>query len=896
MPAIKRAKKNPPQPNPTTSPEATIGTPSKPASGASESTPVTDQTTHGPANPPPTEQDKASPDNGGADKKPTNESQTSLNVRQSWYGGTWPRTPAKAAPVTQLAKESISGGSEAVARATENVKAKADSLRSVKRAPSLYMSPGISTRSLPSTGTATKVSVSTPKLGLTESHDGTEEAATGAGQSADVNSAGSSSNPIDLSRESGPQVVGSNASAAQSEAAPGDGTAWGMSSWIPGFRRADQQAAKPSPGEHGQPATAETPETVQVASSSASVPVPSTSQAIEAGEAEEDSHRAILAQDSIEKKPASVKSSSRPKSWFGLWTGDAGAKDTKGTVTSGVLQDEGQKPMIDTDLAIRAAAPARTEELDAGQDEQTPEERAAATSAALADGNQAEPSKAARWSWWGRSAPGTDEEATATSPPSSRTTAPAAEDTEMTDAGASTASTTSRKRERPASSEVPNNAREDKISKQSADGKTSATAAVNVMTDDGSRKGKEKPIEHAHDPTNLLLPTLKQTYRAAENPGLIERLAQYFFTSKAEAPKHVHLTKEPTKVKHAIAIGVHGYFPAPFIRTMIGQPKGTSVKFAHMASEAIRDWCKKRGWDPKIDRVVLEGEGKIDERIDLLWKLLIRHIELIREADFVLVACHSQGVPVAVQLVAKLIKFGVLAGKRVGICAMAGVNLGPFPEYKSRWIGGSAGELFDFASPDSQVSTDYQNSLAAVLKSGVKMVLVGSIDDQLVSMESATFGNVEHPGIYRAVFINGQVHAPTFVVHLVGFALKLRNLGIPDHGLVRELSNSLAGSFTGDGHSRLYEDSTLYDMAIEFALETTPCVDVPVKIRPIASTTSVNPYILPFAMRGVLEEDFVKSDLHSEMTQLLSQFDDWKPATKQLRDVKFRLEGVRSKI
>lgn len=47
--------------------------------------------------------------------------------------------------------------------------------------------------------------------------------------------------------------------------------------------------------------------------------------------------------------------------------------------------------------------------------------------------------------------------------------------------------------------------------------------------------------------------------------------------------------------------------------------------------------------------------------------------------------------------------------------------------------------------------------------------------------------------------------------HLVGFALKLRNLGISDHGLIRELSAPLAGSlYSGEGHSRLYEDEAVY--------------------------------------------------------------------------------------
>jgi hypothetical protein len=94
---------------------------------------------------------------------------------------------------------------------------------------------------------------------------------------------------------------------------------------------------------------------------------------------------------------------------------------------------------------------------------------------------------------------------------------------------------------------------------------------------------------------------------------------------------------------------------------------------------------------------------------------------------------------------------------------------------------------------------------------------------------------VVHPYIYRAVFVDGRVHAPSLYVnlfrslifptlltscfsdslsHLVGFVLKLRNLGISDHGLIRELSSPLAGSlYTGEGHSRLYDDEAVYRCA-----------------------------------------------------------------------------------
>lgn len=180
---------------------------------------------------------------------------------------------------------------------------------------------------------------------------------------------------------------------------------------------------------------------------------------------------------------------------------------------------------------------------------------------------------------------------------------------------------------------------------------------------------------------------------------------------------------------------MHGYFPAPLIRSVLGQPTGTSIRFANGAAGAIQSWTQSHGYSCEIEKVALEGEGKIAERIDVLWKLMLNWIGNIRKADLVMIACHSQGVPVAMMLVAKLIAFGCVNNSRIGVCALAGVNLGPFIDYKSRWIGGSAGELFDFAHRDSQVSRDYEAALNAAVRFGVRIVYIGSIDDQLVSLE-----------------------------------------------------------------------------------------------------------------------------------------------------------------
>lgn len=191
------------------------------------------------------------------------------------------------------------------------------------------------------------------------------------------------------------------------------------------------------------------------------------------------------------------------------------------------------------------------------------------------------------------------------------------------------------------------------------------------------------------------------------------------------------------------------------------------------------------------------------------------------------------------------------------------------------------------------------------------------------------------------------MHAPDFITGLVAFSLKLRNLGISDHGLIRELSLPLAGSlYGGEGHSRVYDDAAVYKLALEFTLETTSVAPAPhnavaaaVKpalperrgsaergmpasvsaanamrrgsvsaaalpgIAPVlapyetpASGANANPFFLPWAMRGILEEEVVKRDMGGEVKDLVELFEEWKPVSKVLKDVRFRLEGVRSKL
>jgi hypothetical protein len=238
-------------------------------------------------------------------------------------------------------------------------------------------------------------------------------------------------------------------------------------------------------------------------------------------------------------------------------------------------------------------------------------------------------------------------------------------------------------------------------------------------------------------PANLLLPEFRTTYQMVQQPNFWKQIRRYFLGGEPAAP-HLHINPAPPKIKKAVAIGVHGFFPAPIIQKVLGQPTGTSIRFANAAAAAIKDWSEARGYSPEIEQIALEGEGFIAERVNSLWKLLLNWIDHLKHADFILVACHSQGVPVAMMLVAKLIQFGCVNATRIGVCAMAGVNMGPFIEYKTKYFGPTAAELFEFSNPKSLVSQMYLAALDEALRFGVRILYVGSIDDQLVSLEVST--------------------------------------------------------------------------------------------------------------------------------------------------------------
>ncbi|OGM41520.1 hypothetical protein ABOM_008890 [Aspergillus bombycis] len=777
----------------------------------------------------------------------------------NWYPGAWPVSKSsKAAPVTEVARESISVAQNVASSLTSSP---VSQLASPKhpRHPSLQLTRkvGASSRSLPANATTTRINIasdgtaSSPAIETLPNPTASATESTNK-ESSNDESAGTGGNvDNDQSNVATETNAGSGEVEASQEQALSQPSGWFSWVWAP------SRIENP-------------PDNIP----EDSTPAPADNTVGNQTSKEEDAAPANQDQAEETKPPetAEIDDTAQKRSWLQMWYGSSSSKGLEEPYCENPPAADGPIPSTDT-------PPTLNENVNEP----------------IADIPADAPSKSAKpsgWSFWFRE----------TSQDASQV-----KSQEVQSVEASTAQDSIIKK----SNDDPESEPEQKaeLSKKGTlkikSPKSSSVLPEQIVP--GPESNSTASAVNASEATaskhlqkilpNQVLPRFRDTFALQEKPSLLQTIGRFLHYSKEPDNRHVYMIKDPPPIKRALAIGIHGYFPAPLIRSVLGQPTGTSIRFSNMAADALKNWADDHAYTCDIEKIALEGEGRIAERVDLLWKLLLNWMEKIRQADFILIACHSQGVPVAIMLVAKLISFGCLNAARVGVCAMAGVNMGPFSDYRSRWISGSAGELFEFALPHSQVSKNYEAALKASLDFGVRISYIGSIDDQLVSLESSLFSPVAHPYVYRAVFVDGRVHAPSFLSHLVGFALKLRNLGLPDHGLIRELSSPLAGSlYSGEGHSRLYDDEAVYRLAIEFALETSNVQDATLSIKRSPPASSVNPYILPFAMRGLLEEEYVRRELYEETMELLRQFDDWKPTSKVLKDVKFRLEGIRSKL
>ncbi|KAI8907420.1 hypothetical protein DFJ77DRAFT_434588 [Powellomyces hirtus] len=399
----------------------------------------------------------------------------------------------------------------------------------------------------------------------------------------------------------------------------------------------------------------------------------------------------------------------------------------------------------------------------------------------------------------------------------------------------------------------------------------------------------------------------------------------------AEEPRRPNILERLIRTPHTIrriaVIGVHGWFPGRFLQRVVGEPTGTSGRFAEKMGMAVRAYFSEKYnivlSDDAITLMPLEGEGKVERRVDILYRQLVESDQGWRkkllDADMIFVAAHSQGTPVSALLLSRLIKEGLIDSSRqkVAFLAMAGITHGPYPALKTSMIvkyfeADAARELFEFNDANSDISKKYHIAMRHVLSSGLRVVAVGSWYDQVVPLYSAVMHGFHHPNIYRALYVSSADYVPDFLSHLVVFGLKLRNAGLHDHNLVVHLSDILTGNLYGfgtQGHSAIYEETNTYMLAVAWAMGGKPNWSIPP--LPRAPSTSnmmvshhltaphrLNPYYLPWIMARLIDDPRIRANepLKADLDNLLNMFEMWEPQTKQLKEMRYRLEPLRSRL
>ena len=657
---------------------------------------------------------------GGSDisetAKETNDGGASIpRSSKSWYSGTWPHG-SKATPVTQVAKESISAAAGVTSEVVASARAHTPPLPTtpLKGSPA-FQRLGSSSRSLPLAATTTKLNISsnTPVPAKVDSKGGNDRDGDAlecegekydASKEADTKAAKAvEGNPKGLPPINGPVSPASEGMVTEGTKSTGE-----PSGWLTWFSKAEQ--AKNFP---------QTVPSNKLRGTDDGVPTKNRPERTIIGVSKPD--EVISAKRRNSEREVSVHIDAvqdEPRSWLNLW-GNISTQAKPGVIstTAGTPENvngELESPTLESKKMgqVNGNAMAIESHLESDLGEQ---------------------GKTSGWAFWSRdtsnkkSDDSTGELALAGSPSQTHPEKDTVDNIKGVPKKIG-------KRQTPQSSDADADDMARLIKTPIENKKTETSDAPAVSTKDKAMT--DAMVNLKQGPANLLLPSFKSTYASASKPGLIQQLSHWLpFASSFTQPKHLNITVNPPRIKKALAIGVHGFFPAPLVRSFLGQPTGTSIRFANSAASAIQKWTQAQGYSCEVEKVALEGEGKIADRIDLLWKLMLNWIDKISKSDFVFVACHSQGCPVALMLVAKLIAFGCVSSARIGICAMAGINLGPFIDFKSRWIGGTALELFDFAKQESKVSKDYESALDTALRFGVKIVYVGSIDDQLVSLE-----------------------------------------------------------------------------------------------------------------------------------------------------------------
>lgn len=451
---------------------------------------------------------------------------------------------------------------------------------------------------------------------------------------------------------------------------------------------------------------------------------------------------------------------------------------------------------------------------------------------------------------------------------------------------------------------------------------------------------------------NLIIPNFEENFRTITLKTKLRLIGEHLIYQNKSSEKHLYrlkqeniLKRKQIKIKKVVIIGIHDFLPIKLVRTLIGQSTGSSIKYVDIASKCIRQWMKENrdgaeededeeeeeGID--ITNISLEGEGKIEERVAKLNKLIINWSTIINEADFIFFISQSGSTPIAIKLLNSMFEnneFFKIDNKKIGLLSISGNFHGSFRGTNSKIViraytsieNEIINEFFEYQKPRSEVSLNLTKNLCQLInKKNVKIILSGSINDQFIPIYLSLAGNFNHPNIYRNIFMSTN-SVPKFIITLIKICLMMKNNGYSDHNLIKDLSERCQGNLGNEGgHGKIFDNEIIYMEAIKFCLETTSLKqDRNIIINGIedgkedknttednfnSSLLSVNAlnhdigsinnlYHIPWNIRGLLQ-DLIKIKHignYSLIIELIEDYKNWEPISKQWKDFKYCLGAI----
>ncbi|KAG1066077.1 hypothetical protein G6F42_026725 [Rhizopus arrhizus] len=146
---------------------------------------------------------------------------------------------------------------------------------------------------------------------------------------------------------------------------------------------------------------------------------------------------------------------------------------------------------------------------------------------------------------------------------------------------------------------------------------------------------------------SILIPAPAPLAEEESTSNWIAKRMRAKFSHFVDDIKQYTSTKDPVQSamldKRIVVVGVHGWFPMKLVRSMIGEPTGTSIKFCEQMVSGVKLYFESEHQvtlpDDAITMVPLEGEGKVEDRcLQQMW-FYGRHI--LKELLYQLCSCKG---------------------------------------------------------------------------------------------------------------------------------------------------------------------------------------------------------------------------------------------------------------